>query len=167
MGIRHFCTMIVPLLCFFVACGQDEAQIQFERDAYSQPSGYTHTSGTGAVDEDNIDSDDWRISPFFSGLVYSIDPVYPNPVQSNDRLTLQINLAGMNDVQRIHVYSIDKQMLPLKYVDSYPGPIPSVIILTINARQIPVNPQNPKGLHRLLVTDERENVITYGDVQIE
>src|SRR5699024_8848728 len=125
----------------------DEAQIQFEREAFSQPSGYTHTSGTGAVDEEKIDEDDWRISPFFSGLVYSVDPVYPNPVLSNDRLTLQISLAGINDVQRIHVYAFHYQLQSLRRVADYPGPIPSVIILTINARQIPNNPQDPGGLH--------------------
>lgn len=166
MLIRRSIYLFVPLLFIFTSCGQDEAQIQFERDAYGQPSGYTHTSGTGEIDEDNIDEDDWNISPFFSGLVYSVDPVYPNPVLANDRLTLQISLAGINDIQRVLVYAFDHQIQSLKPVADYPGPIPAVIILSIDARLIPFNAQDPLGLHRLIVTDERENVITYGDVQI-
>src|SRR5690625_1028728 len=88
MAFRRALYMIVPLL-FLLSCGQDEAQLQFEREAFGEPSGFTKTSGTGEIDRENVDEDDWRISPFFSGLVYSVDPIYPNPVLSNDRLTLQ------------------------------------------------------------------------------
>ena len=51
-------------------------------------------------------------------------------------------------------------------VADYPGPIPSIVILSLDAGTIPFHREN-LGLHRLIVTDERENVITYGDVLIE
>lgn len=166
MAFRRALYMIAPLL-FLLSCGQDEAQLQFEREAFGEPSGFTKTSGTGEIDRENVDEDDWRISPFFSGLVYSVDPIYPNPVLSNDRLTLQISLAGINDIQRIQVYSFSYQLQASILVEVYPGPIRSIVILSLDAGTIPFHRENPLGLHRLIVTDERENVITYGDVLIE
>src|SRR5690625_3383736 len=123
MAFRRALYMIVPLL-FLLSCGQAEAQLQFEREAFGEPSGFTKTSGTGELDRENVDEDDWIISPFFSGLVYSVDPIYPNPVLSNDRLTLQISLAGFNDIQRIQAFSFTYQLPPSMPVADRPGLIP-------------------------------------------
>lgn len=167
MALKHYLKIIVPLLVLITACSQNSAQNDFEREAFSPPSEITRTNGNGEVDENHIDENDWRIAPFFSGLVFTVSPAFPNPVLTNDHITLNMSLVGINDIQRILVYALSNYVQAERIVADYPGPILSNVIITINASQVVDNPQDPQGVYRLVATDERGNVITYGDVKID
>lgn len=159
--------LVLLILFSFIGCNQNNAQLEFEQKAYTTlPENFTRTTSQGDLDEDHIDINDWRVSPFYEGLVLAIDPIYPNPVLTNDRLTLQISLVGINDIQRIMIYSMNENYTQPKFVTEYPSPILSFVTISISPQDIIFETTSPQGLYRIIVEDERRNVITYGDVQI-
>lgn len=62
-------------------CDTVEEQRDFTEEAFGeQPSGFTRTDEDGNVDSTEVDPDDWRTAPSFSGV--NVSPVYPNPIES-------------------------------------------------------------------------------------
>lgn len=168
-SLRFLSEAVIVFLIVFgiLGCSQNNAQREFEQEAYKLPNGITQTDSQGNIDEEHVDTDDWRISPFYIGVVTLVEPVFPNPVLTNDRLTLSISLVGINDIQRIMVYSLNENYIQPKFVTEYPSPILSFVTISISPLEIAFNTTNPQGLYRIVVEDERRNVITYGDVQID
>jgi len=152
---------------FLTACSQSGDQREFEQQAIQMPEGYTQTNGRGDIVNDNIDPDDWRVAPFFQGIV-QVDPAFPNPVLSNDRVTLRIFITGVDAVSGIRVFSLYNinQFRPL-YEDMR-SPIPTGLLsISLNPLEIAQTPENPQGLYRIIVEDGSRNIITYGDIKIE
>lgn len=172
--IRSACSrvMLIPTLVVLLllqGCGQDDDQQQFEQEAFQLPEGITETeNGT----PQNEDPDDWRTSPFFSGLV-EVTPAYPNPVLTTEQLTIDVNISGIDAVSTITVAVLiadgsNSQLRPLNSITENPVP-PGLSTLRINPVQLGRfnTAESARGLHRIILYDNRDNIISYGDVRVE
>lgn len=158
--------LIFILIYLLSGCSQNSDQREFERAAFSEPSGITETNERGEIINNNNDPDDWRISPFFQGDVDIIPPPFPNPVQSNDIITIEIQVYVLDRISEIYLrvyqppnmYPVDEQ----RQITT--GGTTFRIISKLIA---PPNQPDPAGTYRLIIQDESENVITYGDIEIQ
>ncbi len=155
----------VFLFIFFVSgCSQNEDQRKFEQEAFQLPDGITQTNGRGEIVNDNVDPDDWRIAPFFQGLVI-VDPAFPNPVMTNQQLAIRVHLPFIENITHLDVYVLrnlnDYQFLrrqtAMTLVDIILDPLDDIAQFS----------ENPLGLYRIIIFDNNDNVITYGDIEIE
>jgi hypothetical protein len=157
---------LLPLLLLVSACGQSDDQRDFEASAFSEADGFTQTDSGGEVI--SSDPDDWRIAPFFQGVV-EVDPPFPNPVQSTDQFTLNIWITGVEAVNGIRIYAFyGGNNIRLVYEDNQrPMPTGLANLPPISAAEIVELPESPQGLYRIIVLDGDENVITYGDIRVD
>jgi len=162
------CFFIFLFIFFVSGCSQSDDQRKFEQEAFQLPEGITQTNGRGQVVNDNVDPDDWRVAPFFQGVV-QVDPAYPNPVLTNDRVTLDIHITGLDAVSGIQIHALHNinQLSPTIYSDNRSPIPPGLLSISINPLNIPQTPENPQGRYRIIVFDRNYNVITYGDIEIE
>ncbi len=168
---------IIILLAAFgsillTACGQDDDQRDFENEAFSLPEGFTETDGSGQIVDENEDPDDWRTAPFFQGLVF-VDPAFPNPVQVSDQLMINVEISGIEAVSGLTVIvliesGVNPEFRPVYSDPQNPIP-PGLTVISINPIQLGRfnTVESARGLHRLILLDGRENVISYGDVLVE
>lgn len=163
---------ILPLLVLLIAsgCGEDDGQREFEQQAFQLPDAITETEGNGTIISE--DPDDWRTSPFFQGLVF-VDPAFPNPVSIGDRLSLEIDIAGIDAVSGLTVAVLiddaaNAQFRSLYTVSQNPLP-PGRTSIPINPVELGRfnSPESARGIHRLIIYDNRQNIISYGDVRVE
>lgn len=154
---------------FFSACNQNDDQRDFERKAFSRPENFTTTNrNNGEVISE--DPDDWRISPFYQGLV-QIEPAFPNPANSSDDIIINFYNDGIETVTGLYAIayyseSSSGQTRPLG--SGRPGQLPvGSIDINFQALELARFPENPQGLYRVIILDGTENVISYGDIQIE
>jgi len=163
--------ILLAFLAFSVAgCSQDDDQRDFEQEAFSFPEGFTETDGSGKVISE--DPDDWRTAPFFQGLVF-VDPAFPNPVQVSGQLMINIEIAGIEAVSGLSVVVLiesgaNPELRPV-YTDPQ-SPMPTGIsVISISPIQLGRfnTVESARGLHRLIILDGRNNVISYGDVMVE
>lgn len=150
---------------FLSGCNQSGDQRDFEREAFSLPEGITETTEKGEIE--SRDPDDWRVAPFFQGLI-EVDPVFPNPVQSTDQLSLDVIITGVESVSGLVVYAYYGDNNLRNVYNDLRTPIPPGLV------SIPLSPldiarfrEDPQGTFRIILLDRNENVITYGDVRIE
>lgn len=158
----------ILFLSALVSCGQQDDQREFEREAYSSPENFTETqNGNEIVRED---PDDWRIAPFFEGLVDEITPAWPNPVQSTDAVNLQVTLSGTQSVTGLTVFSFNHEtgdpVGPL--FDDQGTHDFGILSIQFNANELFEfsNPESKKGLYRVILYDRNRNVISYGDIMV-
>lgn len=160
-------TLLILLLNLLIlsGCNQNSDQRDFEQQAFSEPSGITKTDQNGAV-IGNSDPDDWRIAPFFQGDIELITPPFPNPVLTNDRLTINIQV---NFLERISGIFIHVYRPPSFYrIDDRPQVSTGITTFILDPNIIAGgNIPNPQGIYRIIILDESENVITYGDVELQ
>jgi len=160
-------TVLLLFLIFIFGCSQNDAQREFEEQAFTFDDMITQTNGSGQIIDQNEDPDDWRTAPFFSGLVF-VDPIFPNPVLTNDRLTLNILITGNDAVSGLRVFSYPGFSRPRIVYDDVRRPLPpGTISISLNPLDLTPNPESPQGVYRLVLLDANENVISYGDVRIE
>lgn len=162
-----FCKLL-PVLTLFISitisgCNQNSDQREFENDAFSEPGGITATNDRGDVI--SKDPDDWRIAPFYQGDIELITPPFPNPVQTNDRLNINIQVNFLDRISGIYIRVYKFRSLYL--VDKHTQITPGITSIIVDPRIISDGIPNPAGLYRIIIQDETENVITYGDVEIE
>lgn len=159
--------LLLFTLIVIYGCTQNDAQREFEEQAFTFDDNITQTNGRGEVVDNNEDPDDWRTAPFFSGLVF-VDPIFPNPVLTNDRLTLNILITGNDAVSGLRIYSYPGFSRPRVVYDDVRRPLPpGTISVSLNPLDLTPTPESAAGIYRLVVLDANENVITYGDVKIE
>lgn len=160
--------LFVSLLFLTVsACTQSKEQEEFEKEAFSLPENITETGDNGAIVSGHSDPDDWRISPFFQGLV-TIDPPFPNPLLTNQRLNLYIYITGLEAVNGIQIFGLYEDNRLRLLEDDFQGPLPiGSVYYSIGALEIAQLPENPQGLYRIIIRDRDGRIITYGDVRIE
>jgi hypothetical protein len=166
--VRGF--VIILSVFLMLGCGQDDDQRQFEQEAFQLPGGITETEGNGSIVSE--DPDDWRIAPFFQGLI-SIEPIYPNPVSIGDQLSLDINVLGIDAVSGLTVAVLNEDAANAPFrslytVNQNPLP-PGLTSIPINPVELGRfnNPESARGIHRLIIYDGRQNIISYGDVLVE
>lgn len=160
-------TVLLLFLMMTTGCSQNDAQREFEEQAFTFDERITQTNGSGQIVDENIDEDDWRTAPFYSGLVF-VDPIYPNPVLTNDRLTLNILITGNDAVSGLRIYSYPGFSRPRIVYDDVRRPLPpGTISVSLNPLDLTPTPESAQGTYRIVVLDANENVISYGDVRIE
>lgn len=161
---------LLPLLVLlsFSACSQSDDQREFEEEAFADPDGFTETTDNGSVVEGREDPDDWRVAPFYQGLIDVIPP-YPNPVLTNDRVTLELSVTGIDGVDgvRVHVFYNSINLSPALYQEFQRPLPPGLVNISLNPLDIAEVREDPQGIYRIIVLDPQGNVITYGDIQIE
>ena len=160
----------ILLLLIVVGCGQDDEQQEFEREAFQLPEGITETEGNGTIISE--DPDDWRSAPFFQGLIF-VKPAFPNPVSTSDQLNVEIEVSGIDAVSGLTVAVLidDAANAGFRTIfTSSQSPFPTGLT------PVPINPielgrfntpESARGLHRLIIFDNRQNIISYGDVLVE
>lgn len=158
-------TLILLLILLILSgCNQNSDQREFEQQAFSEPTGITETDENGDITGNN-DPDDWRISPFFQGDIELIFPPFPNPVQTNNRLTINIQVLFLERVREIYI----RVYRPPSFYQI--GPREPALFggntFRLNPVEIAGRNPNPKGTYRIIIQDENQNVITYGDIEIE
>lgn len=159
-----FPAIFIPL--FLIAgCNQSSDQRDFERKAFNLPEGITETSNNGTVV--NSDPDDWRIAPFFQGVV-EVDAAYPNPVLSSEQVSLDVVVTGVESVTGLRVYAYygDNNIRPVFQDLRSPVP-PGLTSLPLSPLDIAQFRENPQGTYRIVLVDANENVISYGDIRVE
>lgn len=159
--------LILPLLTvlFLGSCNQASDQRDFERAAFSLPEGITETDERGEII--NNDPDDWRIAPFFQGLV-EVDPAYPNPVQSTDQFSLDVIVTGVESVSGLIVYAYYENNNIRNVYNDLRRPIPpGLTSIPISALDVARFRENPQGIYRIILLDSNENIISYGDIRVE
>ncbi|MFU8812064.1 MAG: hypothetical protein ACNA78_03795 [Balneolaceae bacterium] len=145
-------------------CSNNEDQRDFEREAFSLPSGFTETRTDGSIV--NEDPDDWRTAPFFEGLVF-VRPASPNPVAITDQTTIDVDVTGIESVNGLRVIVLFQNFEQRIVFESASNPLPpgltSVPLLAAELRQF----ENTRGLQRVILLDRSQNVISYGDIMLE
>lgn len=150
-----------------VSCNQSDDQRKFEQEAISLPENITETNENGEIVEGHEDPDDWRIAPFFQGVVY-VDPPFPNPMLSTDRINLYIQVTGVDGVSGLRVLVLYNENSFREVYQDPQSPLPTGLTsVSLSALEIAQFPNNPEGLYRIIIEDRNGAIITYGDVRIE
>lgn len=156
--------VVFPVMAF-TACNQSSDQRDFERAAFSMPEGITETDDRGEIN--NIDPDDWRIAPFYQGLV-EVDPAYPNPVLSTDQVSLDVVVTGVESVSGLRVFAYYGENNVRIVFEDLRRPIPTGLTsLPLSPLDIARFRESPQGTYRIILLDANENVISYGDIRVE
>ena len=158
----------LSLLLFLASCSNNEEQENFENRAFSSPvENFTETGPDGDILDE--DPDDWRISPFFAGLV-QVDPAYPNPVKSTIEFTIRIKISTIESINGIEIVALDEQRnfrtLDLNTEIPLPPGFHEFEIDPIGFTNTGVRANTP-GLHRVFIFDLNDNMLTYGDIMVE
>ncbi|MEX0609265.1 MAG: hypothetical protein WD016_11860 [Balneolaceae bacterium] len=164
-----------PILVLFVAlaafgCTRNDAQRDFEQEAYRAPNAFTETSPQGEIL--SLDGDDWRISPLFQGLI-EIVPPFPNPSNTTSAIQFEVEVTGVQSVTGLEVIVFFDNFDPregsnvLYFITEtlQPG-LTTFQINPLELGESPV-PESARGLHRVHIFDGRGQLISYGDIMIE
>ncbi len=172
-----FLFLAVSTLLVTSGCSRSQDQVEFERNAFRTPENFTRVSAGGIVDTSHIDESDWQIGPMFQGFIEVEIPAFPNPTR-NERIEVELLTTGHGTIEGLYavVYpdfvdersrrladrversfqqTLERIVLRIEPVDFSPSRVYSDA-LDIN-----------DGLHRLFIYDRNNNLITYGDIQLE
>lgn len=160
--------LFLMLFTLIVSCTRNDAQRDFEREAYSAPNGITETAPNNGEVISN-DPDDWRTSPRFQGFINVIPP-FPNPVITNQNLQFQLDVIAQGSVNGLLVYILfqngDRKIL---YEDFDPLPLGlyDFQISASSLSQFDGSPESARGLKRVYLFDLNNRMISYGDILVE
>ena len=155
--------LLLILTVFGTVCTNNDAQNKFEALAYALPSNYTETDFQGNTVRE--DSDDWRISPFYLGLV-DVEPIFPNPIGYGNNATLDVNVNGVSfsSIMEVGYLTEANNFIDLQILDVASDF--EILSFTINTNQFGTATA-ARGIHRLLLIDGNQRIISYGDLLIE
>lgn len=152
-----------------ISCTESEEQQQFERQALQPPGGITAMDANGMpVEDGENDPDDWRTAPEFSGLIgIEITPAYPNPVQFNSFLNLEINVQATEFVDGLYTYVIQNQGNPKLLRREDQTSTSKIYTYRIKIDEFAQNAGTGFGdYYRIIIRDRNGAIISYGDVLI-
>jgi len=156
------------LLVMSVGCSSnDDEQRIFEREAFQEPSGLTRTNASGAIQAE--DSDDWRVSPYYAGLV-QVDPAFPNPAFASDLVNLHVTVNSIDAIRGLLVGVYDPAYGVRVIWSLYENPLPvGLQVIQLNTLLLGRfnTIESARGLHRVILFDSNENVLSYGDILVE
>lgn len=159
----------IPILAalVFISCSSSDAQLDFESEAYSDPSGITKTSAQGEVI--NIDPDDWRTSPLFQGLI-EITPPFQNPAQLGTPINFEVRVTGVQGVSGLDVLvQFPNGAFFNIYTSSSNQLEPGLTTFQVNPIELSQDGSDnlARGLHRIFFFDFNQRLISYGDIEVE
>lgn len=160
---------ILVVLLLLAGCGQNDDQREFERQAYSAPDGITETDEDGDIVDGNEDRDDWRVSPFYKGLVDIDSPAYPNPVQTTGVVRIRI-FNRPDAVTTLRVVVLEETGGPIEIGSlSQDLPVNDTTPISINPRELTRfnTIEAITGFKRVILLDATNNVVSYGDILVE
>ncbi|MDX1617669.1 MAG: hypothetical protein R3224_02710 [Balneolaceae bacterium] len=165
--VRCIAPIAFLLMLLLASCSKSDDQKEFEDRAYSAPSGITETTLDPQEDPISVDPDDWQISPMYRGFIQFETLPRPNPVVRNSEFRFDLNVTGIESVPGLFIYiydALNDRLLQEIYreTDSLPTGALSVIIDTSAFPQTA-----PDNLYRILLLDSRQNVISYGDIELQ
>lgn len=162
------CFVVLALTSVLAGCSQSSAQRDFENEAYRFPDNITETTPNGTlVENGQVDPDDWRIGPDYQGLI-SIDPAYPNPVNVDGNMFLEVDFLFSNPVSRLFVFVLQDPSQPFgPILDFQQSSLSGIEVLNIPPSLFVTGTGiGTSPYYRIIVTDENENIITYGDIEV-
>lgn len=155
------------------SCSKSDDQRAFENEAFSTPTGITETNSSGDT-IGNVDEADWQVAPMYSGLIQLksefSDYPYPNPLGYNQTLTIQLKFNSTDVLNGIEIlkFRFPSDSKPqLKYIqgDQISS---SVENIPIEGKIIADGPgESARTLYRILIYDGKQNLISYGDIEIQ
>ncbi|MTI88806.1 MAG: hypothetical protein FH748_12635 [Balneolaceae bacterium] len=159
--------LFVTLGTLLLSCTNNDAQREFEEQAYQQPSNITQTNDSGTIT--SADNDDWREGPLFEGLI-DIRPPFPNPVDVSSVINFEFEVTG--------VQSVNGLVLTIRYTDGSFGNVyfnqqtplpPGISAFQINPAELGQfgTVESARGLHRVYLFDLNNRLISYGDIKVE
>ncbi len=161
------CFIFFAAALLISACSQSSAQRDFENEAFRFPDNITETTPNGSlVENGQVDPDDWRIGPDYQGLI-DVDPAYPNPVNLDGNMRIKVEFPFINSVSGLIVFAFQDPTQPILVQDFQLNSASSVEVLNIPPSQfVSGTGVGNSPFFRILITDENENVITYGDIEV-
>jgi len=159
--------LLISLLC--VACSQSDAQREFENQAFRTPQNITETTPNGEpADGGDVDPDDWRIGPDYRGLVEVGKPAYPNPLLIDDFLFIELDFGFESRIRGIRVFAFSDPNVNIQQVDEITRELSTIETLRISPSLFAGSTGvGLASLYRIVITDLNENVLTYGDVEVQ
>ena len=162
-----FNVAVFAVFSVLLSCSSSSQQREFERDALQDPFGITRTNAQGQVE--NRDEDDWRISPLFQAIV-EVNPPFPNPATVGERVTFEISVTGVQAIEGIVVFErLNNGNLAELFSTVDTQTSTTFIVFELNPLQLQDfgGGNGPRGLHRILIYDFNNQLISYGDIEIE
>lgn len=161
------CFIIFAAGLSLAACSQSSAQREFENEAFRFPDNITETTANGSlVENGQVDPDDWRVGPDYQGLI-EVDPSYPNPVNLDGNMFIEVDFRFSNPVSRLIVFAFQDPTQPILVQDFQLNSASGVEVLNIPPSQFVAGTGiGNTPYYRIIITDENENVITYGDIEV-
>lgn len=165
---KYFPFLFLLFSMFLLAgCVKNDAQREFEQEAYSTPSNFTETDPNSGEVLDN-DPDDWRTSPIFQGLINVIPP-YPNPAKTDQLIQFHMDVTGVQSVNGLEVL--------VRFDDgTFRSLYDNFETLHTGYNDFRINPiefarfgsvEEARGLHRVFIYNGNQQLISYGDIMIE
>jgi hypothetical protein len=171
----RFRKISISLCCLSVficiQCTDNHRQRDFEKQAFSKPSRIEemtadgkHKSGTKS------DPSDWRTAPMFTGLFEVTTSAYPNPASFNSSFTILINVKAVNAISSLSVYAFQQ---PANFRPAAPFQIeqlnPGLNTITIFPKEFAQESStgNYGNIYRIILLDNQQNIITYGDIRVK
>lgn len=157
-----FILLLLGLL--LTTCQQDSAQQQYEAEAYGPVEGYTQTDLQQNVLSQ--DKKDWQVSPYYEGLI-RILPLFPNPISYGGTAYLEMTLNGapIQSYVELGYLNFNNQWIPLQQ-ETVSSEF-ELVTFVIDSRNFGSSAELARGLHRLLLYDGNQRLITYGDIFIK
>ncbi|MFD2533339.1 hypothetical protein [Gracilimonas halophila] len=168
--MSKFYPSVIILLLFatVVSCTRNDAQREFEQEAYSAPNNYTETAPNNG-DILNNDPDDWRTSPRFQGFI-TVKPPFPNPVATNQTILFELDVVSQGTVNGLLVYILfdngDRRVIYEDF-DALPQGLYDFQISAISLSPVEGSSVSARGLKRIYLFDLNNRMISYGDILVE
>jgi hypothetical protein len=105
----------------------------------------------------------------FQALI-EVNPPFPNPLPISEQITFEITVTGVQSIEGIRVFELlDNGNLLEVFNTVDTSASTTFIVFTLNALEFQDlgGGNGPRGLHRIIIYDFNNNIITYGDILIQ
>ncbi|MCG8374403.1 MAG: hypothetical protein MI700_12755 [Balneolales bacterium] len=165
MRKKIYLLISITACLFYFGCSNSDAQVEFENQAYSIPQNITETDFQGNIVRP--DSDDWRISPVYVGLAEIEFPAFPNPVDWGNSFEFTVDLRGaISSFVEVYYFNTTFAEVP-QFLDrqNITGDFEN-LVFRLDTEQFG-GADRARGIHRILIFDGNQRMISYGDLLIE
>jgi len=159
--------LLLSISLLINACSKSNDQRDFEDRALTPPQNISEFTANGQPVPDRNDPDDWRIGPMFRGLIDIETPAHPNPVNFNSSFTINIDVKGFDAINGLEIFAFQdpQQFIGPVFVSNETTLPPGITTVIIEPSQF-AQAASGSSLFRIVIFDNNENLISYGDVQV-